>query len=115
MREVYMRNGEGFALVYSITQKVSFDELSSFKSGIDRYHQDPVIVLVGNKLDLDAKREVTTDMGEKRAEEWNCKFLECSAKEDININEIFFNLIQLSWDRKGTPKKKKTRANCNLL
>lgn len=62
MREQYMRTGEGFLLVYSITSRQSFDEISTFHQQICRVKdKDHVpMVLVGNKVDLEEHREVPT-------------------------------------------------------
>ena len=60
MREQYMRTGEGFLLVYSITSRNSFEEISTFHQQILRVKdQDsfPVIV-VANKCDLEFERQV---------------------------------------------------------
>lgn len=61
MREQYMRNGEGFILVYSVTSRLSFDEISTFYQQVcrvkDRDHFP--MVLVGNKCDLESERQVS--------------------------------------------------------
>lgn len=60
MREQYMRTGEGFLLVYSITSRDSFEEISTYHQQILRVKdQDafPVIV-VANKCDLEYERQV---------------------------------------------------------
>ena len=60
MREQYMRSGEGFLLVYSITSRMSFEEITTFHQGILRVKdQDnfPMIV-VANKCDLEYERQV---------------------------------------------------------
>jgi GTPase KRas protein len=61
MREQYMRTGEGFLLVYSITSRTSFIEIATFQQQILRVKDKdyfPVIV-VGNKCDLDMERAVS--------------------------------------------------------
>lgn len=61
MREQYMRTGEGFLLVYSITSRTSFEEIATFQQQILRVKDKdyfPVIV-VGNKCDLDVERAVS--------------------------------------------------------
>ena len=61
MREQYMRTGEGFLLVYSITSRPSFVEIATFQQQILRVKDKdyfPVIV-VGNKCDLDLERAVS--------------------------------------------------------
>jgi GTPase KRas protein len=60
MREQYMRTGEGFLLVYSITSRNSFEEISTFYQQILRVKDKdsfPVIV-VANKCDLEYERQV---------------------------------------------------------
>jgi small GTP-binding protein len=60
MREQYMRTGEGFLLVYSITSRNSFEEISTFHQQILRVKDKdsfPVIV-VANKCDLEYERQV---------------------------------------------------------
>ena len=62
MREQYMRTGEGFLLVYSITDRQSFEEIMTFQQQILRGKDKdyfPMIV-VGNKCDLDGERQVST-------------------------------------------------------
>jgi len=62
MREQYMRTGEGFLLVYSMTSRSSFEEISTYYHQIlhvkDRDHFP--MVLVANKCDLEQEREITT-------------------------------------------------------
>ena len=61
MREQYMRTGEGFLLVYSITSRQSFDEITTFQQQILRVKDKDYfpMVVVGNKCDLENDREVT--------------------------------------------------------
>lgn len=61
MREQYMRTGEGFLLVYSITSRQSFDEIQTFQQQILRVKDKDYfpIIIVGNKCDLDGEREVS--------------------------------------------------------
>lgn len=61
MREQYMRTGEGFLLVYSITSRQSFEEILTFQQQILRVKDKDYfpIIIVGNKCDLDAERQVS--------------------------------------------------------
>ena len=56
-----MRTGEGFLLVYSITSRQSFEEISTFQQQILRVKDKDYfpIIIVGNKCDLDSEREVS--------------------------------------------------------
>ncbi len=61
MREQYMRTGEGFLLVYSITSRQSFEEIMTFHQQILRVKDKDYfpIMLVGNKCDLESERQVS--------------------------------------------------------
>lgn len=61
MREQYMRTGEGFLLVYSITSRQSFEEILTFQQQILRVKDRDYfpIIIVGNKCDLDNERQVS--------------------------------------------------------
>lgn len=60
MREQYMRTGEGFLLVYSITSRESFEEIRTFQQQILRVKDKDIfpMVVVGNKVDLANERKV---------------------------------------------------------
>lgn len=114
MREQYMRTGEGFLLVYSITSRNSFEEISTFHQQILRVKDKdsfPVIV-VANKCDLEFERQVgmngtfiqsltsvgiclsSTAEGRDLAKHFGCRFIETSAKQRINVDEAFSNLVR---------------------
>jgi len=62
MREQYMRTGEGFLLVYSITSRQSYEEIMTFQQQILRVKDKDYfpIIVVGNKCDLEGERQVST-------------------------------------------------------
>lgn len=96
MREQYMRTGEGFLLVYSITSQQSFEEIKTFQQQILRVKDKdyfPMIV-VGNKCDLDGEREVSTEAGRELARNFGCKFIETSAKSRINVENAFYDIVR---------------------
>jgi len=82
VRDQYMRTGDGFICVYSITQQNSFDEAVQLHEHILRVKDEDRVpfVLVGNKCDLEEEREVTYEKGQTFANELKCPFLEASAK-----------------------------------
>lgn len=65
MREQYMRTGEGFLLVYSITSRQSFEEIMTFQQQILRVKDKDYfpIIVVGNKCDLEGERQVSKQGG----------------------------------------------------
>lgn len=96
MQDQWMREGHGYLLVYSITSQSSFDDIATFKAKILRAKDvDNVpIVLVGNKCDLESQRKVSTNEGRQLARQWGCAFMETSAKEKINNEECFYQVIR---------------------
>ncbi|KAJ2567348.1 RAS1 protein [Coemansia sp. RSA 1836] len=96
MREQYMRTGEGFLLVYSITSRNSFEEMPTFQQQILRVKDRdyfPMIVC-GNKSDLESERQVSSVEGHDIARGFGCPFLETSAKTKTNVEEAFYTLVR---------------------
>jgi small GTP-binding protein len=96
MRDLYMKNGQGFVLVYSIIAQSTFNELQEMRDQILRVKDTTSVpmVLVGNKCDLADQRVITTEQGQEMAKKWNCTFMESSAKTGHNVNEIFYDLVR---------------------
>ena len=96
MREQYMRTGEGFLLVYSITSRQSFEEIQTFEQQILRVKDKDYfpIILVGNKCDLEGERVVSREEGQALAQQFNCKFIETSAKSRVNVDNAFYELVR---------------------
>merc|ERR1712083_316812 len=126
MQEQFYRQGKGFLIVYAIDKPNSFLYAKELKQKIAdaRYDDAPfAVVLVGNKCDLDSvgKRQVPKASGIALAKEWNCPFLECSAKEQVNNAKCFQSLVReirkiYKYDdsQKGNGKKQKF-GFCNIL
>ncbi|KAG8589625.1 hypothetical protein GDO81_006467 [Engystomops pustulosus] len=114
MRDLYMKNGQGFALVYSITAQSTFNDLQDLREQILRVKdtEDVPMILVGNKCDLEDERQ-----GQNLARQWNnCAFLKSSAKSKINVNEIFYDLVrQINRKTPVEKKKPKKKSSCLLL
>lgn len=118
MRDLYMKNGQGFALVYSITAQSTFNELQAIRDQITAVKDaDSVpLILVGNKCDLEDERVVGKDQGQSLAKVYNCAFLEASAKSKINVNEIFFDLVrQINRSAPENESKKKKPKMCLIM
>lgn len=98
MREHYMRAGTSFMIVYSITDRSSFDEASAIFSFLQRVRDDREagVVLVGNKSDLESSRAVATTEGLALAASWGVAFFETSAKARINVDEAVHAMIRAS-------------------
>ena len=100
LRDQYMRSGDGYIIVFSITSVTSFLEVNAIKEQLnivldaDNNTLIPII-LVGNKCDLEEYRQVQSSDAQRLAEEWRVKYFETSAKNKININRIFEELVYL--------------------
>ncbi|CEG74010.1 Putative Ras-like protein Rab-2A [Rhizopus microsporus] len=86
----YYRGAAGALLVYDITRRETFEHLSVWLEDV-RQHANPntVIMLIGNKSDLESKRQVSREEAERFAQENGLFFLETSAKTANNIEEAF--------------------------
>lgn len=100
LRDQYMRSGDGYIIVFSITSPTSFLEVNTFKEqlyrvlDLDNSEFIPMI-LVGNKCDLENDRQVQSIDAQKLADEWKVKYIEVSAKNKTNIYELFEELVNL--------------------
>lgn len=100
LRDQYMRSGDGYIIVFSITSITSFLEVNAIKEqlnivlDVDNNTLIPII-LVGNKCDLEEYRQVQSSDAQRLAEEWRVKYFETSAKNKTNINRIFEELVYL--------------------
>jgi GTPase KRas protein len=117
LRDQWIRDGEGFVLVYSISSRSSFTRIRSFHKQIQRvkdtvsapatsYPGSPMmdapsgrfpapIMLVGNKSDRVSEREVSTQEGHALARELGCEFIEASAKSCINVEKAFYDVVRI--------------------
>ena len=88
----YYKNSVCALVVYDISSKDSFNNVINWIE--DCKNQSPktiFMVLVGNKCDLNDKRQVSFEEGKEFAEKNDMMFYETSAKDGINVEEIFFN------------------------
>ena len=64
-----------------------------------------ILILVGNKADLEEKREVEKEEGEEMAAEYNIPFFESSAQSGLNIKSVFIALAKLLVEKKGISRE----------
>ncbi|KAI9750693.1 MAG: Ras GTPase [Chaenotheca gracillima] len=130
LRDQWIRDGEGFVLVYSISSRSSFTRIQKFHSHVQRVKESSMassptamgysggyavagmgapasmamaasaargqvpIMLVGNKADRVTEREVSTQEGQALARELGCDFMEASAKNCINVEKAFYDVVR---------------------
>ena len=102
-REKLIVEGEGFLLVYAITSRQSFTQISDFhdemmrilgsKSDTESTTKSPIF-LGGNKCDCEDEREVLTEEGHALARELDCGFVEVSAKSGVNVQLVFGDVVR---------------------
>lgn len=134
LRDQWIRDGEGFILVYSISSRSSFTRIPRFHAqilrvkesvnsssplgGMNGYGNGPLnspgmgpgqspvpIMLVGNKSDRIIEREVSTQEGQAKARELGCEFVEASAKNCVNVEKAFFDVVRMLKKQRQQPKR----------
>ena len=89
----YYRGAHGILLIYDVTDKDSFRNLANWLIEIEKNANKNVLkVVIGNKTDLENRRVITYNQGKEFADTYGLKFLETSAKKNLNVNEAFETL-----------------------
>ena len=92
----YFKGAHGILLIYDITAKDSFKELENWLGEVERNANSQVLkILIGNKCDLEDRREISKDEGEAFAMRNGMQFMETSAKLNTNVNEAFEALAKI--------------------
>ncbi|KAL9095406.1 MAG: hypothetical protein Q9165_002277 [Trypethelium subeluteriae] len=117
LRDQWIRDGEGFVLVYSITSRSSFSRIEKFYHQIQRVKESVAatagsptypgapqspglaygpapVMLVGNKSDRGTEREVSSQEGQALARKLGCDFVEASAKNCVNVEKAFYDVVR---------------------
>lgn len=91
----YYRNAAGALLVYDITRRETFLHLTRWlEEARQNANPDMVIMLIGNKSDLEHRRQVSKEEGQRFAKEHNLIFLETSAKTAANVEQAFIDTAE---------------------
>ncbi|KAK3784054.1 hypothetical protein RRG08_025247 [Elysia crispata] len=93
----YYRGAKGILMVYDITNRETFNSIRVWKRDVDdvpSLDRDLMLMLVGNKCDLQNQRQVSIEEGKQMAAEFGIWFMETSALEDINVEQAFVSLVQ---------------------
>ncbi|CDJ63444.1 hypothetical protein, conserved [Eimeria necatrix] len=86
----YFRSAMGVMLVYDITNIQTFHNIRRWMQNVEEYADPSIVrVLIANKLDLQAQRQVSRSKGEDLAREYSIPFIETSAKGNVNVEEAF--------------------------
>ncbi|MBN3280512.1 RAB10 protein, partial [Polyodon spathula] len=91
----YFRGAHGLLIIYDITNSLSFENVVGWMKDVDaNAGEDVDRVILGNKCDLEEKRIISKEKGEKLAWEHGVRFFETSAKDNVNIEKAFLALVQ---------------------
>ena len=90
MTYAYYRGCHVVLIVYDVTSKKSFENVTTWVECVDKFAKSNVLrILVGNKTDLEDTRVISKEEGKKLAEENGLKFYEISAKTMNGLVEMF--------------------------
>jgi len=97
LRDQWIRDGEGFLLVYSISSRSTFERVGRFRDQIIRVKgtDDVPFMLVGNNCDKITEREVSREEGMNMARRLKCEFIESSAKTCVNVERAFYTVVRM--------------------
>jgi len=96
----YYRGAAGALLVYDITRRDTFNHLTRWlEEALQNGNKNMTIMLIGNKSDLEHRRQVTTEEGEQFAKEHGLIFFETSAKTANNVEEAFIQTAQKIYEK----------------
>eukprot|EP01126_Amoeba_proteus_P032194 TRINITY_DN3143_c0_g2_i3.p1 TRINITY_DN3143_c0_g2~~TRINITY_DN3143_c0_g2_i3.p1 ORF type:complete len:138 (+),score=12.30 TRINITY_DN3143_c0_g2_i3:69-482(+) len=84
----YYRGAAGALLVYDIARRETFNHLTEWLDETQQANNEMVVMLVGNKYDLEKHRQVSTSEGSQWAKDHGLVFLETSAKTSTNVEEV---------------------------
>lgn len=115
MRELYIKSGKGFLLVYSVTDENSLKELMALREQVARIKdsENVPMVLIGNKCDLDDARVLSIEDGIRVSQEWGLvPFYETSAMYKTNVDEAFVDVVrQIIRQEAAISAEKKTQQD----
>lgn len=123
MRDQYIRQGQGFVLVFSLTDSSTMDGMHDFYDQIlSVKHQDAVpVVVLGNKADLVDQRQVDQKTADEFSKKYTVPYYETSALTGENVDESFMELVRrmrqhaLAPTSEGAGGGKKGRRGCLMM
>ncbi|GIX68351.1 GTP-binding protein Di-Ras2 [Caerostris darwini] len=130
MQRLNISKGHAFILVYSVTSSQSLEELRPIFEVIREVKGGDMegipIMLVGNKCDETESREIQTSAGQEQAKKWSCGFMETSAKTNLNVKELFQELLNMEKRRnvslnmdtskkRSQLRKEKLKGKCSMM
>jgi GTPase SAR1 family protein len=91
-----LKHGDGFLLVFDVTNRETFESVKSHRENVLRVKADDEnlpIILVGNKMDLKSSRKIAIEEASALAAKWNIPYIETSAKTKENVDKAFCEIF----------------------
>ena len=104
----YYRKAFGILLLFDVTKRSSFIACKNYLEEV-RLNSDKncVIYLIGNKIDLSKKRQISKEEAELFAQKEKIKYIETSAIKNIKVSDVFNSLLNDIYERKKEENKNK--------
>lgn len=111
----YYHGSVGAMIVYAVNNRNSFEKIEKWLEEVKK-HADPnaIVMVIGNKSDLDDARVVASTEGETLAEKHGFLFMETSAKNSLNVDRAFTELIKKIYESKKSVPGEKQSSNITL-
>ncbi|XP_014870813.1 RAB3D, member RAS oncogene family, b [Poecilia latipinna] len=112
----YYRGAMGFLLMYDVSNQDSFGAVQDWATQIKTYSWDNTqVILVGNKCDLEDERVIATEDGQRLAEELGFRFFEASAKDNINVKQVFECLVDVICEKMNETMEEESNLTANHM
>jgi len=115
MESNWFKDCDGFALVYSVSDRSSFEVLGELRSllVIVNGNKMPPVLVIGNKVD--EERRVTTEEGMGFSKEFGYDFFETSVKKNLNVVEAFDRLVKKTYSYKFNETSSEMNCRCVMF
>lgn len=108
----YYRGAMGIVLIFDVTDSRTFENVENwFQTVTQHANEDAQIFLVGNKCDDEVNRQVSKEQGQELAAKLNIPFLEASAKNNSNVDSIFYELASIIQEKHVEEPEKAAGVN----
>ena len=111
----YIKSANGVILVYDITNQKSFSKIQEWSNNLEKNNKNYIAVLVGNKIDLESKRQVSKKEGLTLANQLNVEFYETSCLTNENVEEMMDKISTLTINKFGSKKNNSTKSLDSLI
>jgi small GTP-binding protein len=99
----YVRNSRAVLLTFDVTDDVSFESIPSWVHLVKETQGEPLMYIIGNKVDMDEKRVISLEQAQDCAGQFEAKFFETSAKTGVGIQEAFAEICNDIGAARATP------------